>query len=212
MNRYAILSLALVVLLAGCIAIPPTPDTSPTPTPARTLTPAPTATPFVAPTNTPAHTATPGANFLPYENSARGIRMMYPANWEKLENVMGSIVAFRSPQEGASDRFREGVNVVTEDLPAGVTLDAYTNVSLTQLRNIITDFNLTESSPTTLSGNPAQKIVYTGKQGTYDLKFMQVLCVKGGKGYVISYVAEASEFSAYSQRAQQIIDSFEFTQ
>ena len=127
---------------------------------------------------------------------------------------MGALsgVAFVAPRENVSDIFQENVNIIVEDLSdQPMTLDEYTELSVQQLEQSVTDLNILDSSPFTLTDIPGHKVVYTGKQGQYDLKWMQVWTVKNDKAYVISYTAETDTYSAFLGTAQEMIDSFEIT-
>ena len=126
--------------------------------------------------------------------------------------MLGSVVAFLSPIEGTSDDLQENVNILVQDLSAQpMTLDEYTDLSLGQIEQFVTDAVILDSSAATLAGNPGHKAVYTGKQGQYDLQWMQVWTVKNDKAYVISYTAEATEYSAVLATVQEMIESFEIT-
>ena len=123
--------------------------------------------------------------------------------------MLGSVVAFLSPRGGTSDDLQENVNIVVQDLSAQpMTLEEYTDLTLGQIEQFITDAKILDSSPATLAGNPGHKAVYTGKQGQYDLEWMQLWTVKGNKAYVITYTAEAREYSAVLATAQEMIESF----
>jgi len=170
--------------------------------------------PTIKPTTTTQPSETPTAqstnNFLTYDSPAYGIRIGYPSDWTKSEQFMGSVVAFLSPTESTSDIFRENLNVIVQDLSTQpMTLDEYTELSVSQIKQFFTDANITDSSATTLDGNPAHKVVYTGKQGQYNLKWMQVWVVKENKAYIISYTAEVNKYPDFLGTIQQMINSFE---
>jgi len=108
--------------------------------------------------------------------------------------------------------FQENVNIIVQDLSdQPMTLAEYTELSIGQIEQVITDSNILDSSAVTLAGIPGHEVVYTGKQGLYDLKWMQVWTVKNDKAYVISYTAEVSSYPALLETVQEMIDSFEIT-
>ncbi|MCX6742050.1 MAG: PsbP-related protein [Candidatus Pacearchaeota archaeon] len=153
----------------------------------------------------------PETNFLTYDNSAYGIRITYPSNWEKEEKSTGMvIVEFFSPKESVSDAITENLNVVIEDLSAQpMTLNEYTNLSIKNIKLYFTDVNMIDSSATTLGGNSAHKVVYTANMGQYNGKFMQVYTIRNNKAYVITYTAQPSTYSYYLDIINQMINSFE---
>jgi hypothetical protein len=161
--------------------------------------------------NTTATTTT--SLFLTYENPIFGIRIQYPFDWEKLEFIRrdssGIAVIFRSPPENASDTKLENLLIQVGNLPfQNISLEALINASVDNLRNSLVDFELVESTATTISYNPAHKIVYTDTVGQDELKTMQVLSIKEDKVYLITYTAEASRYDRYLPTIQKMIDSF----
>ena len=153
-------------------------------------------------------------NFLTYENPIFGIKILYPANWDKQENSSSSndnstlidLVAFSPPFKNNSDivgKLIVQVDNISDIKP--ITLANYANDTVSDLRQ---DFRVSESNAT-LAGNPAYKIVYTGLEASIDLKAMMVMTIKGDRAYIISYTAEPEKYSYYLPTVQKMIDSFE---
>jgi len=153
-------------------------------------------------------------NFLTYENPIFGIKILYPANWDKQENTSSSndnstlidLVAFSPPFKNNSDivgKLIVQVDNISDIKP--ITLATYANDTVSDLRQ---DFRVSESNAT-LAGNPAYKIVYTGLEASIDLKAMMVMTIKGDRAYIISYTAEPEKYSYYLPTVQKVIDSFE---
>lgn len=158
---------------------------------------------------TPPQPTRPSFRFLTYDNFFYHIRIKYPSVWTKSEEIIGTIVAFLSPQESSSDSFRENLNVYIGNLSQSMTLDDYIDLSNNQLKQLITDYSIIDSSATTLAGNPAHKVIFTGKQGGFNLKWMQVYMIKNNRDYVISYTAEEDKYSYFLGTIQEMINSFE---
>ncbi|MGB6671547.1 MAG: PsbP-related protein [Candidatus Nitrosopolaris sp.] len=153
-------------------------------------------------------------NFLTYENPIFGIKILYPANWDKQENTSSSndnstlidLVAFSPPFKNNSDivgKLIVQVDNISDIKP--ITLANYANDTVSDLRQ---DFRVSESNAT-LAGNPAYKIVYTGLEASIDLKAMMVMTIKGDRAYIISYTAEPEKYSYYLPTVQKMLDSFE---
>jgi eukaryotic-like serine/threonine-protein kinase len=153
-------------------------------------------------------------NFLTYVNPIFGIKILYPANWDKQENTSSSkdnstlidIVAFSPPFKNTSDivgKLIVQVDNISDIKPK--TLAEYVNDTVSDLRQ---DFRVSESNAT-LAGNLAYKIVYTGLEANVDLQAMMVLTVKGERAYIISYTAEPEKYSYYLPTVQKMIESFE---
>jgi eukaryotic-like serine/threonine-protein kinase len=154
------------------------------------------------------------SSFLTYENLSFGIKILYPANWEKQENTSSSsnnstlydIVTFSPPPKNSSNiigKLAVKVDNISDIKPT--TLANYADAIISDLKQ---DFRVTESN-TTLAGNPAYKVVYTGLEESVDLQAMLVMAIKGDRVYMISYTAEPEKYSYYLPTVQKMIDSFE---
>lgn len=140
---------------------------------------------------------------------SKEISLSYPKDWAIQEGVMGSSVMVMSPQKDKQDPFQENLNIMVQDLSQSpMTLDQFTQLSVEQIPEIITEGDITvEASDTKLSGMPAKKITYTGKQGKYDLKWFQVWTIKDNKAYIATYTSVADEYDTYLDTAQVMIDT-----
>jgi len=123
---------------------------------------------------------------------------------------MGTVVVFLSPLENAEDKFSENVNLVTEDLTAypGMTLEKYMEINLAQLSSFVTDYKLIARENSVVSGTPATALIYTGRQGIFQLKFLQVFIVADNRAYVLTFTAEEAQYKKYEAAARGIINSF----
>jgi serine/threonine-protein kinase len=154
--------------------------------------------------------------FLTYQNSTEGIKIQYPANWEKVKNasIPQFAVLFLSPQENSSDIFRERVVVQAINLPSrNTTLDELVNELVGNLKTRLVNFELQDSKPFTIaSNNTAQMLIYTYSNFLPDfrtLKSTDVAMINDNKAYIITYNAEASKYSSYLPTVQKMIESFE---
>jgi hypothetical protein len=146
-------------------------------------------------------------DFFTYENQQYGISVDYPKNWTVQEGAYGAIAAFISPSENTAD-FRENVLLMEENISDSATLEKYDDVAIGQLSDVITEFKLLESSDTTFAGLPAIKTIFTGVQGKFGLKWMEILTIKNRKGYAFVYTAEASGYDRFLQTADTMANSF----
>ena len=53
-----------------------------------------------------------------------------------------------------------------------------------------------------------QRIIYTGKQGEFNLKFEQYYWVIDEKAYVLTLTCEEDEFENYQETGETILNSF----
>jgi hypothetical protein len=139
----------------------------------------------------------------PYNNPNLGFSLDYPSNWEKEESL-----SLTSPQGGMSNRAPEVISVVTEVLPSSnFSLDSYTEAAMGQVESF-TNFQLLNSSSTTLGGFPAHIIVYTFTDEQTPLQNLQAWTVKDGMAYVITYGGVPEEFDSSLPALQSVLNSF----
>jgi hypothetical protein len=143
------------------------------------------------------------SGLAPYNNPNLGFSLEYPTNWQKEESL-----TFTSPQGGTGDRAPEVINVVTEVLPSSdFSLDSYTDAAMGQVESF-ENFQLINSSSTTLGELPAHMIVYTFTDEQTPLQNLQAWTVKDGMAYVITYGAVPEEFEGSLPALQRVLDSF----
>jgi hypothetical protein len=104
-------------------------------------------------------------NFLTYDNPALGIRLLYPADWEKRDSkdIARSFgqqigVTFNSPLENEFDMFSENL-FVGESVVENISLAEFTISTIYSLEES-SDINIANSSSTTLAGIPAYTVTY----------------------------------------------------
>lgn len=144
-----------------------------------------------------------------YTNQEFNIQLPYPENYTLKEGVMGTVVYFLSEKDGLTDLFQENFNIVVQDFSAQpMTLEEFTDLSLGHVSSLITDAQILSSQKTTLAGKPAYEVIYTGKQGQYNLKWKQKWALVGNTAYVLTYTAEIDQFDQYLKIFNHMFDSF----
>lgn len=144
-----------------------------------------------------------------YTNKKDGFTITAPASWEKAEGKMGTVVLFLEPQAGASDTFRENVNVVVEKLPAGMGLDGYVKLSDENMVKIVTDLSEVSSARVKLGKSDAQRIVFKHRMGIYNLKVLIYLVVHGGRGYILTCTAAVDEYEDHEATFEKTCKTFQ---
>jgi eukaryotic-like serine/threonine-protein kinase len=172
--------------------------------------------------NAQQQTVNENINFTSYNNTELGIYLQYPANWSKTEEKFDAIVnviSFISTPENDTDTFTENVNIAIEPLQnESITLEEYSNTTLSALSNVFENFSLISKENTNLDGVPAIKIIFsitqpqiTDQSRDIDtikqipMKIMQILSVKEGKAYVIIYSAEEARYDDYLPIIEKMI-------
>jgi len=91
-----------------------------------------------------------------------------------------------------------------------ISLDKYIEVSIRNIKKAIADMTMNANEYYTIAGYPGRMISYTGSYDQYDLQWMQVMTIKDGMAYIITYTAEIKNYKEYLPTAKKIIETFGF--
>lgn len=167
-------------------------------------------------------------NFSIYNNSSYGIRISYPAEWQKIEydnrfiKNFSDIVSFKPRVNSNSN------NISQQSISAPPTvfirvwnlsfesssLEQFTKARLKSLNHQGT--LVVNSNSTTVGENAGYGVEYILKAPPtlppLKLKGLQVWTLKGNnKAYTITYIADPKDYSTYLPIAQKMINSFEMS-
>ncbi|MEI6349408.1 MAG: hypothetical protein WCP69_15795 [Bacteroidota bacterium] len=136
--------------------------------------------------------------------------IQYPENWElDKSGKMGTSLVLLSKLSSPQDKFRDNVNLLIQDLQGqNINLDKYVEISEGQIKTMVVNGNLIESKRLSENGSEFQKIIYTGDQGAFKLKYEQFYWIKNGKAYVLTLTCEFEEFETYKVTGEKILNSF----
>jgi serine/threonine-protein kinase len=152
------------------------------------------------------------AGYITYENPVYKIKITYPSYLKKQEMISGEIVFFLSTQNSTTDAFPANLNILVQNISSQpMSLEKFTNLSIAQIREMVPDYNITDSRKATLSKEDAYLLSYTGTQGLLKLKWMSVYTIKNDTLYLITYTSGADKFSNYLPAVSKMLDSFEIT-
>lgn len=134
----------------------------------------------------------------------------YPDTWSlDTSKGMGTAFIIFSQLENDSDKFRENVNMIVQDLTAqNINLDDYVKISEKQIRDFMTDGKIHESSRFKTVDGEFHKIIFSGTQGVFHLKFEQYYLIKNGHAFVVTLTAAEDKFDQYKPTGEQILNSF----
>ena len=137
----------------------------------------------------------------------------YPSDWEVNEDQLDIVVVFLSPLENEDDRYQEKVNLVVMDLTSEpMTLQEFTQISQQEINLIITDAKINSLTDIVISGEPAKKIDYQGKQEQKDYHWRQVWLIKNDHVYLLTYSAVDADYEKYLPLVQEIFDSLQINE
>jgi hypothetical protein len=143
--------------------------------------------------------------------SEEGYEIKCPDNWDiDTSGQMGTQFILLSPVSSPADQFRENVNLLIQDLTGyDLTLDQYVELSENQIETMMTNGKLISSERKQGKGFDFHEVIYTGKQGVFDLKFEQYYWVLNNEAFVLTLTCEMTEFDNYRSTGETILSSFE---
>jgi len=136
--------------------------------------------------------------------------IQYPQNWElNSSGQMGTSFILFSASEAQGDKFRENVNLLIQNLPdKSIDLDKYTEISEEQIKIMITNSAINESKRIKNENVEYQRVIYTGDQGVFHLKFEQFYFITNDKAYVLTFTTEKDKFESLKETGEKILNSF----
>lgn len=136
--------------------------------------------------------------------------IQYPSEWEvNHSGQMGTTFILFSPLESGQDKFKENVNLLIQDLSGySIDLDKYVEISEEQVKRVISNSTIIESKRIKNDSTEYHRMVYTGDQGIFHLKFEQHFWVKDQKAFVLTLTCEQDKFEAYREIGEEILKSF----
>ena len=156
--------------------------------------------------------ASSSPGYITYANPNYGIKMTYPSDLKKQEEITGETIFFLSARDSTTEAYPANLDIMVLDLSSQpLTLDEFTNQSLEQISGMVPDYRLTDSRKAALSKEDAYLIAYTGTQGLLKLKWMSVYTIKNDTLYLLTYTAGADRFQTYLPAVSRMLDSFEIT-
>jgi len=141
----------------------------------------------------------------------KGYSIQYPESWElRQDGTGGTKFILLSKQANAQDQFRENVNLIVQSLAGQkIDLDKYTEISEQQIKQLIQNSHIKESTRVKTKKHPYHKEVYTGDQGIYKLVFEQYYWVIGDNAYVLTFTSEQTAYDEYKSTGEKIMNSFQ---
>lgn len=134
----------------------------------------------------------------------------YPSDW-KLDksSLLGSTFVLFGQLSDKKDRFRENINLMVQDFGGqDVKLDQYVEISEKEVDYLITKGKIILSETIRDGKTEYHKIIYTGEQGIFKLKFEQYFWVIDNEAYVLTLTCEENQFDEYQKLGEEILNSF----
>ena len=117
----------------------------------------------------------------------------YPEDWNlNTDGFMGSSFFLFSPLSDLFDDFRDNISLVKEDISAyNIDFEGYVNASKKQIKALITDSKIVSEERKNANGLEFHEMIYTGKQGEYDLIITQRFWVFNDMAYIVTFTCKS---------------------
>ena len=136
--------------------------------------------------------------------------IQYPDSFDlNKSGLMGTCFVLLSKQTSQGDLFRENVNLIIQDLTGkNIGLDKYVAITEGQIKSRMSNGIIIESKRINAGDSEFHKIIYSGTQGQFNLKFEQYYWIIKEKAYVLTLTCELNQFDKYKEVGEKIMNSF----
>jgi hypothetical protein len=149
-------------------------------------------------------------SFLTINNKWQGIKIRCPFTWTVDEIDEQNILRISAPYNKENDTFNENIAFAVQELgDQKITLKEYSKLSIGALKKQIKTFVLISKSDTTISGYPANVIVFKDYSNGSNMKNMQVGIIAKGKIICVTFVAEEKDYDKYITTVKGIFCSLQ---
>jgi hypothetical protein len=137
-------------------------------------------------------------------------KIQCPKTWTiDSTGVMGTKLVLLSEYEDESDRFRDNVNLVIQNLVGqGIDIKKYAELSEKQMEGFASQ--VYESKLETGVRGPYYKITYAVTQGKFHLKIKSLCFIRNEMAYLVTFTSEESKFDKFIAVSEMMMDSFAF--
>lgn len=134
----------------------------------------------------------------------------YPDSIElDMSPMMQSSFALFFPVD-KTDLFRTNINLLIQDLKGShiENLEQFAKISEKQIITLVTQGTILESKLTNINNINFYKLVFTGIQNQYFLKWAQYYAIQNHKAYILTFTSTINQFSYYEDIQNQIVSTF----
>lgn len=136
--------------------------------------------------------------------------IQYPDTFElDRTRKMGVRFFLSTKRTSQQDIFSENVNLLIQDLQGlNMNLDKYVQISEAQIKTMLEKGKIIKSEKKLKNNKKYHRVMYSGKQGEFDLKWLQYYWVEQNKAYVLTLTCEQNQFDKYLLVGEGIMSTF----
>jgi hypothetical protein len=133
----------------------------------------------------------------------------YPDTWQLNQSGLAGTKFILFDSKSQSPVFRDNLNLIVQDLKGqNIDLSKFVEISTTQLKQFITNLNISYSQTKGSGVDQKHKIIYSGNQGQLNLTWQQYYLVRNEKVFVLTFTATQDTFTSQIETASKVMDSF----
>lgn len=142
--------------------------------------------------------------------SKANYKIEYPQNWRlDTSRIMGAEFFIFSPLESQTDKFRENINLLIQDLTGqNIDLVKYKQITERQISEMTVNPKLFESSLIKNKTSDYFKTTYAMTQNNFRLKITSICFIKDEKAYLLTFTSEYDKYDKYEKNCKEILSSF----
>jgi hypothetical protein len=145
-----------------------------------------------------------------YHNSQYGFSVQYPRQWQKMEHYQGTAVAFIRPKQTALDIFQPNVNITIQEVPDQIaTLSSFSS-TITKQMNVVFKKNISikEDKDVEFAKRKGHILIVDAPNPSH-LKMLFVWTMKGDFAYLLTFMAQTTQYQELLPTINAMIKSFE---
>ena len=161
-----------------------------------------------AKTNDASFPPPPGDDKVQTNSPYSGFDITAPEGWEKKDTIYAgsrTLIIF-SPIEGASDDFRENLNVVTEK--TYMEPKDYFDLSRKNMNQMLTNLEELDNGTAEINGLPAHWLHYTHDYQGYSLEVKAYVVMRSGMAYIITCTSKKGQMNKWKSEFEQAVNTF----
>jgi len=138
-------------------------------------------------------------------------KIQYPNKWTvDTSKTMGTEFFIFSPIENGTDKFRENVNLIVQDISGhNIDLDKYADISKNEINTMGPGSRIYEAKKIKKGKSEYYKIVYDMTEESLKLKLEQYYFVTDTRAFVLTFTTESSKFASFKTVGEGVLNSFQ---
>ena len=142
--------------------------------------------------------------------TGNGYTIKFPSGWEIRKGTGMIDVYALSPLEDTQDKLQENINIITENVPQGMSAKEYIDLSIKNSKDALKGFNVVSRKEIAIDGQTGEQMVFEHVYEGTKIKAGQVIVINKGTAYVITLSTLPDTYAAYAPYLEAALKSMKF--